>query len=156
MSLHKLRGSNSKGQLMILTLKNHLKVLLNPMMIQYQKNMSQVPIFHLENDPTDSEGASNAFDEAYNSGGASSSRRTLSSARKWIKDHTPDLIIRNPDDGVKTRSATHNECLYHNLLSKEEPKKVEDALKDADWVMAMQEELNDFERNEVWKLVPRP
>ena len=49
-----------------------------------------------------------------------------------------------------------NECLYHNFLSKEEPKKIEDALKDADWVTAMQEELNEFERNEVWKLVPRP
>ena len=81
---------------------------------------------------TDSGGASNAFDEAYNSGGASSSRRTLPSARKWTKDHTPDLIIENPDDGVKTRSVTQNECLYHALLSKEEPKKVDDALKDAD------------------------
>ena len=28
-------------------------------------------------------------------------------------------------------------------------------MKDADWVTAMQE-LNEFERNEVWKLVPRP
>ncbi|MGI4673515.1 hypothetical protein ACR2XN_29030 [Klebsiella pneumoniae] len=42
-----------------------------------------------------------------------------------------------------------NECLYHNFLSKEELKKVEDALKDTDWVTAMQEELNEFERNEV-------
>ena len=33
---------------------------------------------------------------------------------------------------------------------------IEEALKDADWVTAMQEELNEFERNEVWKLVPRP
>ncbi|KAL8136224.1 hypothetical protein AgCh_010717 [Apium graveolens] len=107
-------------------------------------------------DNTDSGGTSNAFNEAYNSGGASSSRRTLPSARKWTKDHNPDLIIGNPDEGVKTRSATQNECLYHGILSKEEPKKVEDALKDADWVIAMQEELNEFERNEVWKLVPRP
>jgi hypothetical protein len=34
--------------------------------------------------------------------------------------------------------------------------KVEDALKDPDWVMAMQEELNNFTRNEVWSLVERP
>jgi hypothetical protein len=33
---------------------------------------------------------------------------------------------------------------------------VEDALQDADWVMAMQEELNNFKRNEVWSLVERP
>jgi hypothetical protein len=37
-----------------------------------------------------------------------------------------------------------------------EPLRVEDALGDADWVMAMQEELNNFTRNEVWSLVERP
>jgi hypothetical protein len=33
---------------------------------------------------------------------------------------------------------------------------VEDALRDPDWVLAMQEELNNFTRNEVGHLVPRP
>jgi hypothetical protein len=33
--------------------------------------------------------------------------------------------------------------------------KVEDALRDPDWVVAMQEELNNFKRNEVWYLVER-
>jgi hypothetical protein len=33
---------------------------------------------------------------------------------------------------------------------------VEDALRDSDWVLAMQEELNNFTRNEVWHLVPCP
>ena len=80
----------------------------------------------------------------------------LPPARKWTKDHTPELIIGNPEAGVQTRSATQNECLFHNFLSQEEPKKVEDALKDSDWVTAMQEELNEFERNKVWQLVPRP
>jgi hypothetical protein len=37
-----------------------------------------------------------------------------------------------------------------------EPFKVEDALRDLDWVVAMQEELNKFKRNEVWSLVERP
>ena len=36
-----------------------------------------------------------------------------------------------------------------SFLSQEEPKKVEEALQDADWVLAMQEELNQFERNKV-------
>ena len=34
--------------------------------------------------------------------------------------------------------------------------KVEDALKDLNLVIAMQEELNNFTRNEVWSLVERP
>jgi hypothetical protein len=33
---------------------------------------------------------------------------------------------------------------------------MEDALRDPNWVVAMQEELNIFTRNEVWHLVPRP
>jgi hypothetical protein len=33
---------------------------------------------------------------------------------------------------------------------------VEDALRDPDWVVAMQEELNNFTRNEIWNLVPHP
>jgi hypothetical protein len=37
-----------------------------------------------------------------------------------------------------------------------EPKKIEEALRDVDWVNAMHEELNNFTRNQVWELVERP
>jgi hypothetical protein len=37
-----------------------------------------------------------------------------------------------------------------------EPFKIEDALRGLDWVVAMQEELNNFKRNQVWSLVERP
>jgi hypothetical protein len=37
-----------------------------------------------------------------------------------------------------------------------EPLKVDKSLGDLDWVMAMQEELNNFERSQVWTLVERP
>ena len=57
---------------------------------------------------------------------------------------------------MQTRKATQEECLYSAFLSQDEPKVEEEALKDADWVLAMQEELNRFERNKVWKLVPKP
>ena len=85
-----------------------------------------------------------------------SSRSNLPPQRKWTKSHPFELIIGDANEGVKTRSATQSECLYSSFLSQEEPKKVEDALQDPDWVLAMQEELNQFERNKVWKLVPRP
>jgi hypothetical protein len=42
------------------------------------------------------------------------------------------------------------------FVSSIEPFRVEEALHDPDWVLAMQEELNNFKRNEVWSLVPRP
>jgi hypothetical protein len=41
-------------------------------------------------------------------------------------------------------------------VSSHEPKKIEDALNDVDWVNAMHEELNNFTRNQVWELVERP
>jgi hypothetical protein len=41
-------------------------------------------------------------------------------------------------------------------VSSIEPYRIEDALRDPDWVVAMQEELNNFTRNEVCHLVPRP
>ena len=74
----------------------------------------------------------------------------------WSRDHPFELIIGDPDVGVRTRSATQNECLYSVFLSKMEPKKIEEALTDPDWVVTMQEELNQFEHQKVWKLVPRP
>jgi hypothetical protein len=41
-------------------------------------------------------------------------------------------------------------------VSSIEPYRIEDALKDPGWVVAMQEELNNFTRNKVWHLVPYP
>ncbi|KAI4387451.1 hypothetical protein MLD38_005281 [Melastoma candidum] len=37
-----------------------------------------------------------------------------------------------------------------------EPDGIDEALDDPDWILAMQEELNQFERNKVWTLVPKP
>ena len=36
------------------------------------------------------------------------------------------------------------------------PKNIEEALTDPDWVVSIKEELNQFEHQKVWKLVPRP
>jgi len=42
------------------------------------------------------------------------------------------------------------------LLSEIEPTTVGEALSDDRWILAMQEELNQFQRNDVWDLVPKP
>ena len=44
---------------------------------------------------------------------------------------------------------------YSCYLSQVEPAKVEDALQDESWVEAMHNELHQFQRNDVWTLVPR-
>jgi hypothetical protein len=58
--------------------------------------------------------------------------------------------------GVTTRSRLANFYEHYSFVSSIEPFRVEEALQDPDWVLAMQEELNKFKRNEVWSLVPRP
>jgi hypothetical protein len=58
--------------------------------------------------------------------------------------------------GVTTRSRLANFCEHYLFVSSIEPFRVEEALQDPDWVLAMEEELNNFKRNEVWSLVPRP
>ncbi|KAL8155146.1 hypothetical protein AgCh_000511 [Apium graveolens] len=85
----------------------------------------------------------NADGDNMDHGGGSSSRSQLQSARKWTKSHTPDLIIGDPKAGVRTRTATSNECLYHSFLSQTEPKKVEEALQDADWEQAINKNDSD-------------
>jgi hypothetical protein len=45
---------------------------------------------------------------------------------------------------------------HHSFVSCLEPKNVDEALQDLDWVNAMYEELNNFTHNQVWTLEERP
>nr|GEW83721.1 hypothetical protein [Tanacetum cinerariifolium] len=67
-------------------------------------------------------------------------------------------ILGEPQVEVTTRirirdskAASVHECLYVNFLSKIKPKKLIKALKVKGWMIAMQEELNQFERNKMGK-----
>jgi hypothetical protein len=71
------------------------------------------------------------------------------------RDHPLNSIIGDISRGVQTRSRLASFCEHFSFVSFEEPKKIEDALKDPDWVNAMHEELNNFKRNQVWELVKR-
>ncbi|KAJ9536691.1 hypothetical protein OSB04_un000164 [Centaurea solstitialis] len=75
---------------------------------------------------------------------------------KWTRAHPLYNVIGDVNDGVKTRSASANYCQYKSFLSVIEPKNVSQALEDSDWLLAMQEELLQFKRNKVYRLVPRP
>ena len=73
------------------------------------------------------------------------------------KDHPIDQVIGSPSKGVRTRSSKHASfCEHYSFVSCVEPTSIEEALEDSDWVMAMQEELNNFTRNEVWVLEAPP
>jgi hypothetical protein len=87
------------------------------------------------------------------------------------RDHPVDLIIGDPDAGVRTRRSIAafsslfasiektgivNTCLYSCFIAQSEPKNVSMALKDNSWVEAMQEELAQFKKLKVWELVDLP
>ena len=65
-------------------------------------------------------------------------------------------VLRSIRRGVTTRSRLATFCEHYSFVFSLEPLKVDEALEDPDWVMAMQEELNNFTRNEVWELEERP
>nr|GFB77302.1 hypothetical protein [Tanacetum cinerariifolium] len=69
--------------------------------------------------------------------------------KKWTKDHPLHKIIGDPKSSVQTRGQLANSCLFSCLLSSIEPANVAEALRDADWVSAMQEELDQFARLKV-------
>ncbi|GJR40981.1 retrovirus-related pol polyprotein from transposon TNT 1-94 [Tanacetum coccineum] len=65
-------------------------------------------------------------------------------------------------NAIDTSTYILNRILIRAILGKtpyellREPKNVNEALGDESWIVAMQEELNQFVANEVWELVPQP
>ncbi|GJV59559.1 retrovirus-related pol polyprotein from transposon TNT 1-94 [Tanacetum coccineum] len=78
---------------------------------------------------------------------------------KWTKDHPLDNIKGELERHVSTRLQLHEQALfyyYDAFLTSFEPKNYKDPLTQACWIEAMQEELHEFDRLEVYELVPRP
>jgi hypothetical protein len=72
------------------------------------------------------------------------------------RDHPVNSILGDIHKGVTTQSHVAHFCEHYSFVSSIEPYSIGDAPRDPDWVVAMQEELNNFTRNEVWHLVPCP
>nr|GEY37857.1 integrase, catalytic region, zinc finger, CCHC-type, peptidase aspartic, catalytic [Tanacetum cinerariifolium] len=62
--------------------------------------------------------------------------------KKWTKDHPLHKIIGDSKSSVRIRGQLANSCLFSCLLSSIEPANGAAALRDADWVSAMQDELD--------------
>nr|GEY72008.1 integrase, catalytic region, zinc finger, CCHC-type, peptidase aspartic, catalytic [Tanacetum cinerariifolium] len=83
----------------------------------------------------------------------------VTSAQSSSTDHPLDNIIGQLSRPVSTRLQLYEQalfCYYDAFRTSVEPKTYKDALTQSCWIEAMQEELNEFERLEVWELVPRP
>jgi hypothetical protein len=76
--------------------------------------------------------------------------RHTQESTKQSNEITPvNTILGDIHKGVTTRSRVAHFCEHYSFVSSIEPHRVEKALQDSDWVLAMQEELNNFTRNEV-------
>ncbi|GJZ28220.1 retrovirus-related pol polyprotein from transposon TNT 1-94 [Tanacetum coccineum] len=79
--------------------------------------------------------------------------------RKWTDSHPIDNIIGNPSRPVSTRKQLATDalwCFYNSVLSKVEPKNFNSAVTEDCWFQAMQDEIHEFDRLDVWELVPPP
>ena len=80
----------------------------------------------------------------------------LPKAWKSVRDHPMEQIIGSPSKGVTTRSSLNLLCFHSAFVSQIVPNNIKEALGDPEWVLSMQKELEQFERNKVWHLVEKP
>nr|GEV16744.1 retrovirus-related Pol polyprotein from transposon TNT 1-94 [Tanacetum cinerariifolium] len=74
---------------------------------------------------------------------------------KEYRNHTLENVKGNLNQRT-LRSQAQNQSNFFYYISTIEPKYVNESLRDESWIVAMQEELNQFIANGVWELVPQP
>ncbi|GJR10953.1 retrovirus-related pol polyprotein from transposon TNT 1-94 [Tanacetum coccineum] len=78
---------------------------------------------------------------------------------RWTKDHPLTQVRGNPSKLVQTRRQLVTDpemCMFALTVSIVEPKNIKEAMADSAWIEAMQEELHQFDRLQVWELVNKP
>ncbi|GKB84410.1 retrovirus-related pol polyprotein from transposon TNT 1-94, partial [Tanacetum coccineum] len=78
---------------------------------------------------------------------------------RWTKDHPIANVIGDPSRSVSTRKQLQTDamwCYFDAFLTSVEPKNFKQAMTEPSWIDAMQEEIHEFERLQVWELVPCP
>nr|GEX30812.1 hypothetical protein [Tanacetum cinerariifolium] len=79
--------------------------------------------------------------------------------REVAESSSHNIVRRNPSKPVQTKRqlATDPEmCMFALTVSIVEPKNIMEAMADFAWIKAMQEELHQFDRLQVWELVDKP
>ncbi|GKA99013.1 retrovirus-related pol polyprotein from transposon TNT 1-94 [Tanacetum coccineum] len=77
----------------------------------------------------------------------------------WTKAHPLEQVIGDPHKPVRTRQRLQTDsevCINALSVSTLEPKNIKEYMSDHSWIESMQKELHQFERLNVWELVPRP
>jgi hypothetical protein len=81
----------------------------------------------------------------------------LETPRRVQVDHPPSVIIGDINERTtQSRSRNASHFAHSAFVATFQPKDIGHALSDPNWVNAMHEELENFERNQVWELVEPP
>ncbi|GKB22420.1 putative ribonuclease H-like domain-containing protein, partial [Tanacetum coccineum] len=81
------------------------------------------------------------------------------SEHHWKKDHLLEQVIGNPSQSIRTRRQLETDgeiSMFALIVSRTEPKNIKESMVDYAWIEAMQEELHQFDRLDVWELVDKP
>ncbi|GJS57521.1 retrovirus-related pol polyprotein from transposon TNT 1-94 [Tanacetum coccineum] len=74
---------------------------------------------------------------------------------RWTKDPQIENVIGDPSCFVSTRKQLETDamwCYFDAFLTSVEPKNFKQEMTEPSWIDAMQEEIHEFERLEVWEL----
>ncbi|GJX02032.1 retrovirus-related pol polyprotein from transposon TNT 1-94 [Tanacetum coccineum] len=116
----------------------------------------KTPHFHndplhesLHEDPTSQESSSNVRPI----------HTPFESLGRWTKDHPIANVIGDPSRSVSTRKQLQTDamwCYFDAFLTSVEPKNFKQAMTEPSWINEIQEEIHEFKRLQVWKLVLCP
>ncbi|GJZ19019.1 hypothetical protein Tco_0555609 [Tanacetum coccineum] len=93
------------------------------------------------------------------SSNAQSSHSLLELIGKWTKEHLLANVIGNPSRPVSTRKQLEIDamwCYFDAFLTSVEPNNFKESMLKSSWIEALQKEIYEFERLQVWELVPCP
>ncbi|GJR33282.1 retrovirus-related pol polyprotein from transposon TNT 1-94 [Tanacetum coccineum] len=78
---------------------------------------------------------------------------------KWTKNHPLANVIGDPSRSVSIRKQLKTNAMwsyFDAFLTSFEPKNFKETMLKSSWIEAMQEEIHEFDRLQVWELVPCP
>ncbi|GJZ92207.1 retrovirus-related pol polyprotein from transposon TNT 1-94 [Tanacetum coccineum] len=78
---------------------------------------------------------------------------------QWTKDHLLEQVCGNPSKPVQTRRQLVTDpemCMFALTASTAEPKTIKEVMADSAWIEAMQKELHQFDRLQVWEFIDKP
>ncbi|GJY56114.1 retrovirus-related pol polyprotein from transposon TNT 1-94 [Tanacetum coccineum] len=81
------------------------------------------------------------------------------SEHQWTKDHPLSQVRGNPSKPMQTRrqlATDHEMCMFALIVSTAEQKNIKEAMADSTWIEAMQDELHQFDKLQVWELIDKP